>query len=391
MCATALAVVTIAMITVVANTTPSSVQAQHQGGRLITVHDRGVDTAFITDKPTLKEALADQGIALDEKDAVEPALDEKLVAPDYQVNIYRARPVTIIDGALRQKIVTPYQSAERIVRDAGVALYAEDITTVSRSADIVGDGAGLQLTITRATPITVDLYGKLTTVRTQAKTVKDFLREKHISLEHNDRISAADATPITSQLSLRIWREGKQTLTVDESVAFDTERIKDADRELDYRAVQTEGKDGRRTVTYEITIENGIEVGRTEIASVEIEAPVTRVEVIGAKLPTPTTPTESQAIGHDMMLAAGFGDDQWPCLYNLWMRESGWRTTAGNPTSGAYGIPQSLPASKMATFGADYATNPRTQIAWGLSYIKGRYGTPCGAWNAFNSRSPHWY
>lgn len=87
----------------------------------------------------------------------------------------------------------------------------------------------------------------------------------------------------------------------------------------------------------------------------------------------------------------GFDDSQWSCLDNLWHGESGWRYTAENPSSGAYGIPQSLPASKMATVGADYRTNPVTQIKWGLQYIKSSYGTPCGAWSAWQSRSPHWY
>ena len=119
------------------------------------------------------------------------------------------------------------------------------------------------------------------------------------------------------------------------------------------------------------------------------EAAQKQVEIIGAKLPTPTNPSEAQALGKQMMLAAGFGEDQWGCLYNLWMRESGWRTTAGNVSSGAYGIPQSLPASKMAAFGDDYLTNPRTQIAWGLNYIKGRYGTLCGAWSSFQAKG--WY
>ena len=87
----------------------------------------------------------------------------------------------------------------------------------------------------------------------------------------------------------------------------------------------------------------------------------------------------------------GFDDSQWSCLDNLWHGESGWRYTAENPSSGAYGIPQSLPASKMATVGADYRTNPVTQIKWGLQYIKSSYGTPCGAWSAWQGRSPHWY
>ena len=87
----------------------------------------------------------------------------------------------------------------------------------------------------------------------------------------------------------------------------------------------------------------------------------------------------------------GFDESQWGCLDNLWMGESGWRYTAENSSSGAYGIPQSLPGSKMATIASDWRTNPVTQIRWGLQYIKSSYGTPCGAWSAWQGRSPHWY
>jgi hypothetical protein len=84
-----------------------------------------------------------------------------------------------------------------------------------------------------------------------------------------------------------------------------------------------------------------------------------------------------------------WGKDQHSCLVNLWNRESGWRHTAANPTSSAYGIPQSLPGNKMASAGADWKTNPETQIKWGLKYIKHRYETPCGAWSAFKQKG--WY
>jgi hypothetical protein len=76
----------------------------------------------------------------------------------------------------------------------------------------------------------------------------------------------------------------------------------------------------------------------------------------------------------------GFGADQFGCLDSLWTRESGWNPSADNPSSSAYGIPQALPGSKMASAGADWATNPATQIKWGLGYIQDRYGSPCGAW-----------
>lgn len=93
-----------------------------------------------------------------------------------------------------------------------------------------------------------------------------------------------------------------------------------------------------------------------------------------------------------LMSDYGFSsDNQWNCLNLLWEGESAWDFKAENPSSGAYGIPQSLPASKMATEGADYRTNPVTQIKWGLNYIKQSYGTPCGAWEFWNNRFPHWY
>jgi Transglycosylase SLT domain len=90
----------------------------------------------------------------------------------------------------------------------------------------------------------------------------------------------------------------------------------------------------------------------------------------------------NRAIGCALMLDAGFGLDQMPCLEKLWTKESGWNPKASNP-SGAYGIPQALPGSKMGAYGDDWETNPATQIKWGLSYIKGRYDTPCGAWQHF--------
>jgi hypothetical protein len=95
----------------------------------------------------------------------------------------------------------------------------------------------------------------------------------------------------------------------------------------------------------------------------------------------PADPTAAEADAKSMLASYGWNDTtQWACLYNLWERESGWNVYAENPYSGAYGIPQSLPASKMAMFGSDYLTNPVTQIKWGLYYINGTYGTPCGAW-----------
>jgi hypothetical protein len=95
----------------------------------------------------------------------------------------------------------------------------------------------------------------------------------------------------------------------------------------------------------------------------------------------PPDPGTAQQIGYQMLPSFGFNQTtQWTCLLDLWNRESGWVYDAENP-SGAYGIPQSLPGDKMASAGSDWATDPTTQIKWGLGYITDVYGTPCGAWD----------
>jgi len=117
-------------------------------------------------------------------------------------------------------------------------------------------------------------------------------------------------------------------------------------------------------------------------------APPTPVAPVApaAGVPDPGT---AQAVAWEMLQGMGWGQDQFDCLVALWNRESGWNVYAHNAGSGAYGIPQALPGEKMASAGADWATNPATQISWGLSYIAGRYATPCGAWE--HSETVGWY
>jgi uncharacterized protein YabE (DUF348 family) len=359
------------------------------GEHLITLHDGSEDRGLLTSAKTLRDAFKEAGIQIDPSDTVEPSLDDTLVASHYDVNVYRARPVTVVDGALRTKILSSYQTPEQIVAHANIQLQDEDLTIVSANNDMVSQGTGLQVTIDRALPFTFVLYGKKVTAYTQGETVREMLAQKDVKLAKNDMLSVPENTPMTAGMTVELWREGKQTVTEEVEVPFETEKIQDADRELGYKEVKTPGIAGKRTVSYEIEMKNGQEVSRKEIQSVTTKESVKQVEVIGAKLPTPLNPTEAQALGHQMMLGYGFGEDQWPCLYNLWMRESGWKTTAGNQSSGAYGIPQALPASKMAVVGPDYLTDAATQITRGLGYVKGRYGTPCGAWSSFQAKG--WY
>ena len=100
-------------------------------------------------------------------------------------------------------------------------------------------------------------------------------------------------------------------------------------------------------------------------------------------------PGTAKALALNMVVARGWGQNEFDCLSALWQKESGWNHFALNKSSGAYGIPQSLPAEKMASAGADWATNPATQITWGLGYIEARYQTPCAAWA--HSQQKNWY
>jgi hypothetical protein len=81
------------------------------------------------------------------------------------------------------------------------------------------------------------------------------------------------------------------------------------------------------------------------------------------------------------------GSGQFSCFSNIVSRESGWNYTATNPSSGAYGLVQSNPGSKMASVASDWRTNPATQIKWGLNYMNSRYGSPCGAWQFWQSHN----
>lgn len=120
----------------------------------------------------------------------------------------------------------------------------------------------------------------------------------------------------------------------------------------------------------------------------EVVAPAAAaVKPGGGAAPAAGTPDPGSA----QAIAMGYvgGGAEFDCLVALWNKESRWNVYSHNTSSGAYGIPQALPGAKMASAGADWATNPDTQIRWGLGYIKGRYGSPCAAWA--HSQSVGWY
>ncbi len=114
-----------------------------------------------------------------------------------------------------------------------------------------------------------------------------------------------------------------------------------------------------------------------------------QAEAAAAQLAANNTPEGARALARSLAASYGWGDDQFAALDKLWQKESGWSYTAYNASSGATGIPQSLPGSKMASAGSDWETNAATQISWGLDYIARAYGSPASAWS--HSQAMDWY
>ena len=353
--------------------------------RLITVYDQGEERTFLTKKTTIGDALRGEGIRIEDTDLVEPRVSTKLAATSYQVNIYRARSVVIHDGTSKIQVLTAEQSPRRIMEIGGLKMYDEDTTKLELSRNPLTDGgAGLQLIVDRATPFMFNLYGKTFEARSQATTVGEMLKDKKVTLGDKDGQSVPNDTPLVAGMSVSVWRDGKQTVTQEVAIPKTIEEVKDADRDMGFREVRTAGADGKRQVTYEIEIRNGQEIARKEIASVTTQEPTKEVVVLGTKVSLP-------AGSHtDWMAAAGISPADYGYVDYIVGRESGWSPTKYNYAgSGAYGLCQALPASKMSTAGSDYMTNPITQLKWCNGYAVGRYGSWAGAYNFWIKN--HWW
>lgn len=344
-------------------------EAKGQGAKVLTVFENGVRTSFKTDAETVGQALKEQGFEISDNDNIEPSLSEKLTDTDYNVNIYRAAPYTIVDGKAKIKVISAAKTYRKIAQDAGVVIFDEDLINSKTPISLLEDGSTSVLEIIRAKKITVKFFGKVQEFRTQASTISDFLKEKDTKLTDKDELSVDKSTKLSDGDHFEIWRNGKQTITVDEEIPFEVEKIQDASKPSTFKEVREAGEKGQKTVTYEIEVKRGEEISRTKIAEATIKNAKKQVEVVGTKIDLP-------AGSHtDWMSAAGIPAEYHGIANDIITQESGWNVSATNRSSGAYGIPQALPGTKMASAGADWQTNPITQLRWMNSYVVGRYGS----------------
>ena len=271
--------------------------AAKAGEKLVTIYDRGAEKTIVTKARTIREALKLAKFSIDERqDVVEPSLDSEMVAEKYNINIFRARPITIVDGNKRLKVTTAEQTPALIAKAAGIEVFEEDKTTLSNSDNMAVDGANMVMKIDRASMVNFVLYGKESVIRTHAKTVGELLKEKNINPKKDDTLSVDRSAKIIPGMKIELWRNGKQTITAEEDVKFEVEKVQDANRDSGYREVKQAGENGKRNVTYEIEMKNGVEVSRKEIASVVTKEPKKQIEIVGTKSSTSFSGSFSEAL-----------------------------------------------------------------------------------------------
>lgn len=338
---------------------------------------------------TVGDVLAGSDVQVGERDLVAPALGEP-IGRGGQIVVRHGRELQVeVDGEERTVWSTALTVGEAV---DGLGLREGEVRLSASRSSALERGDVLRVSTLKTIHLVVD--GQVIDGLSSASVVRDALKDVGLVLEEGDQVSVPlDATAVDGLVVL-VTRAATDGETVTEAMPFETQEVEDATLVKGNKVVKTKGRAGVRTTTYELQVVGGVVVGRTAVASVVTTPPVTQVVRVGtAELPDPATvavePGTAQAMGKEMAAARGWGDDQFACLLSLWNKESGWRVTAENKSSGAYGIPQALPGTKMATVGADWQTNPATQITWGLNYIGGRYGNPCGAWA--HSQAKGWY
>ena len=313
------------------------------------------------------------------EDVVEPSADTPIVQDNFRINIYRARPVTVIDNGKKTVTTTAQRSARVVAQDAGLTVYPEDYVDFAPgniSQNIIGE----QVVINPATPVQLTLYGTPLAVRTHSKTVADLLKEKNVKVDSKDTINPALTTPITANLAVSVIRNGIQVVTVEQPIDIPTQYVNDGSLTFGATAVRQQGSAGKQAVTYQIDTEGGVEVSRKIIQQTTITPAVPKIIAIGTVVDLGSDKT-------GIMAAAGISSSDYGYVDYIISHESGWCYTkaqgehycpkvADNPyTSLGFGLCQATPGYKMSSAGSDWATNPLTQLHWCDGYAHDRYGS----------------
>ncbi|WP_375480813.1 ubiquitin-like domain-containing protein [uncultured Jatrophihabitans sp.] len=342
--------------------------------------------------------LADRGYRVTSHDLVAPSASAAL-HDGARVVLRRGRLLKLdVDG----RPLRVWTTAPTVASALGQLGYpAGDFVSVSRSRRLPLSPTAIAIRTPRTVTVVHD--GQTDQVTTTDATVGELLTDLGITLDPDDRLSAATASPIHVEETIRLQRVQKKLVSKTVKLKYSTTKRKDAKLTSGITKIVTQGKNGKARVTYAVVYIDGKAAGRAKVSSTVLAAPRTEVLKVGTKAapvskssgssapeaPAPS-PGSAKAIAKRLLAKRGWGNDQYDCLVTLWNHESGWRVHAANP-SGAYGIPQALPGSKMGSAGPDWQDSAETQIKWGLGYIAGRYGNPCDAWSTWQAQGGWYY
>jgi uncharacterized protein YabE (DUF348 family) len=338
---------------------------------VVFIFDNGAKQTIDTKATNVGDLINKLPLKLIDQDVVEPDKSTPIVEDNFRINIYRARPVTVIDGGVKTVTLTAQKSPRVVAQTAGINVYPEDDAAFA-SGDIKQNILGEKVIIDRATPVGLNLYGTALTLRTHAKTVGELLKEKQVKTAQGDTLQPDVNTPLTPNTQIFLARLGTQISTVQEDIPAPVQVVPDGTLTLGATAIRQAGVSGKRVVTYQVNTTNGHETGRTVLQEVVEQDPVPQIVARG-------TIVDIAGDKSGIMAAAGIGAGDYGYVNFIVSHESGWRPNAAN-ASGAYGLCQALPGSKMASAGADWASNPVTQLRWCNSYAA-HYGGWAGAYS----------
>lgn len=327
---------------------------------------------------TVGALLMRLGIKINPGDVVEPAVTTEIHQDDFRINIYRAAPVKIIDAGVPTTRFSAAATPRSIAAQAGLKIYPEDALTTQPVDNFLAEQAvGNVITIDRSVPVTLNVNGFPADTRTRAKTVGDFLKEKNIVLGKTGQVSPSLASPLTSGEAINVTRDGTGIQSVAQTIPMPMQTIQDNSLAYGTSAIRQAGSDGQEVLTYRIMVQNGQVVSKTLIQDVVTAEPVTEIIVQGTNL---------SGIKGDMALA-GIQPSDYQYADYIISHESGWCPTKAQGehycpaipdnqyTPNGYGLCQATPGYKMQTAGADWATNPVTQLKWCSGYALARYGS----------------
>lgn len=259
----------------------------------------------------------------------------------------------ILPSGYEMNVVTTKNVVSEILKENEIETYDDETITPDLNSELTDNN-----TITISTE-----------EKAETKTAESYISEDDI---------LASYTSIVEKI-----------VTVEEEIPFET-ITKDVsnDSENTQERVTQEGENGIKEVTYKIQYQNGEEISKEVVSENVTKEPVDKIVEVRTKVVTSRYGTratsgnvaEYQAYAYTKCMEKGWSESDFDCLVSLWNKESGWNIYAYNASSGALGIPQACPGSKMAANGSDYLTNYKTQINWGINYIYSRYGNPTNAW-----------